>query len=236
MGPRPERLVNLSTLEMMGLPASERSVMYPSNGSITPNAHENNQGRKAQRKADSLEKFVPITNKQAAEELASRKLVDCDSKWKDEGPSLARRQELQQQAMDLVLEGRSYEYVAFKLTLPTSEVHSMIQETLGRWIHLESLTALELRELESKRLDKVYALAITETFPHPIISQETGMPVLNAHGDPIMSQANPVWAKISIEIMNRRAALYGLDAAVKLQEKMVDVLERKYIGASPDDL
>ncbi len=225
----PERLVNLATLKMV-MPDIHTRGRHPVK--IESNAVIKRK-RQAIRRGSKKE-IIQTTNVEVAKKISSASDNTLGENVANE--AVVVRQELSQKIIDMILEGHSYEYCAMVLRIKTSEVHSMTQDVLGRWIHLESITALELRELEAKRLDRVFNLAVTEAFPHPIISQDTGLPVLNAHGDPIMTTPNPVWAKISIDIMSRRAALYGLDAAQKLEERKAEILERMYIGANPDDL
>lgn len=143
---------------------------------------------------------------------------------------------LRRDVVNHVIKGYSYEEISEKLGVSTTEAYSIFKENSAKWRAELLNTREQCVEIELKRLDKLQVLLMDAAFPHPLISAETGMPILSERGVPIMSQIDYVAAKMLIDICDRRAKLLGLDAADKIKAQAVDIMERRYVGVNPDAL
>jgi hypothetical protein len=155
----------------------------------------------------------------------------------------------------MVIRGKSYDAISRRLGISAKEALDITKEITQKWLTDEALDALTLREIEIKRLDALHALAMYEAFPHPM-TDDFGQPIMvktcdcpvpvefmdkppdqrpkacifEDHNKPAMSGPSKQWAEMVLEIDKRRSALLGLDAAAKLEEKKVDLMERVYRG------
>lgn len=143
---------------------------------------------------------------------------------------------MQRKVTKLVVMGQTYDSIAEKLGISTKEAYDYTKEAIKNWTQELALSAEEARELEIKRLDAMIAMLMPRAFPHPIISEETGLPIRDAKGKEILTDPDITSCKLILEIVERKSRFMGLDAADKLKEKMADTLIRKYIGVDPDAL
>lgn len=136
----------------------------------------------------------------------------------------------------LLKRGKSYEEISVELGITTNEAFDLTRKVVAKWSGELSMTANEVREVQVKQLDALESLLTSQAFPHPIIDMNTGEPQLYPNGEVIMTDPDHSAIKLLMDVKERRAKLLGLDAADKLREKLVDRMERKYIGADPDAL
>jgi len=143
---------------------------------------------------------------------------------------------LEKKVGQMTVEGQSLEQIGDMLGIPTSRAFEITKNLIAKWSGPLSFTANEVREIAVKRLDLMLSLTAQMAVPHPIISKETGLPILGDDGKPIMTPPDLNAIKIMLDIEDRRAKLLGIDAADKLKEKALDTLTRRYIGGEPDGL
>lgn len=145
--------------------------------------------------------------------------------------------------------GVTHDKIARLLGMDTKDVVNVSRDICKDWITDEALGAVELREVELQKLRAMHELAMYEAFPHPL-SDDLGNPimirncdcvdpsdelyvkpcVIASHNKRAMSQASKEWMDVSIRLSQRIAAMGGFDAADKHKERLIDTMERTYVG------
>lgn len=150
----------------------------------------------------------------------------------------------------MIVRGKTYDQISRKLGITPKEAVDIARDITKTWLTEESMDAGSLREVEIQKLRAAHALAMHEAFPHPM-TDDLGQPILvrscdcitdpsdpllnrpciyGDHNKPAMSKPDPKWMDVFLEIGKRISSMLGLDAADKLKEKTVDLMERVYKG------
>jgi len=128
-----------------------------------------------------------------------------------------------------VSRGKTYEAIAEKLGITVDEVHAIAQRTIKKWAGEIGQVAETAKVMDLRRLDDMLDAIHDKVFPEPFIDLKLGIKV---YPDP-----DPIYVKLYLEIIDRRRAMLGTDAAKKMEAKgEIELFERKYIGVSPDEL
>lgn len=136
---------------------------------------------------------------------------------------------LQRDVTNLVLRGKSWEQIAEKLGVTPEEAYAISRSVISKWTKEMATTAPEQKEIDLRRLSAMLDAIHDKVFPQPFIDAKTGAVV---QPDP-----DPVFTKIYLDIIDRRRAMLGTDAARKMEiEGEINVIRREYVGANPDDL
>jgi hypothetical protein len=112
------------------------------------------------------------------------------------------------------------------------------KQAIDKWCGELALDAKQAKELDLKRIDSLLAILFTEIEPKPM-QDSNGFPVLdNATGEPVMTKPDYPAVKLYTDLLARRAKMLGFDAdepSVKVVNE-VNIIERRYVGANPDEL
>lgn len=160
--------------------------------------------------------------------MAKSKLVNYRHK-----PNLVRiaksqeevvRLKTQRQVIKAVVRGESYEQIASDHAISEHEAVTMAKEVLRKWSTDLGETANEARALDLHRLNAMLAKLEPLIHPEPFIDGATGLMT--------MPKPDVIACKLALEIMDRRAKIYGYDAADKMKEKKTEILQRIYQGVA----
>jgi hypothetical protein len=160
-------------------------------------------------------------------------------------PEIIRTEDLRRRAMRMHLKGRDHDYIARRLGITTNEAHDLIKSKIQQYLSSESYDPNEMKAIIAQRYDVALSLAVKEAMPHPILD-EAGRPVMvnacdcelddgvlcsiDGHLTVKMSRPDAAWLRIYLEVLGEQKKMYGIDAADKMRQQIVDKLERTYKG------
>lgn len=116
-------------------------------------------------------------------------------------PQMAHKAVLMPQALKLRTEGYGYAMIGEKLGIPTTTAYEYVKEALNELAQQRTESAEELRAVEAARLD---------------LYQRKLIPKINrGHIEAI---------KTALKVAERRAKLFGIDGAQKIEVSLLDML------------
>lgn len=144
----------------------------------------------------------------------------------------------QHDVLKLVKAGNTFIDVGEKLGIDPKEALELTKAALDKWCTEFSLDAKQNRELDIQRIEAMLCLLWADIQPKPLVDKK-GRPVYDREtGDQIMGDANLEAMKVYKLMMERKHKLLGLDPAESAIQvnNQINIIERRYIGVSPDDL
>ena len=127
------------------------------------------------------------------------------------------REQRQILALELRLTGKSYTEIAHTLGVSEAQAWWDVKKELDRERARSEKKVPKVRKLELERLDRM----LEKLWP----LATTGIPILDAKGNPVKDKHGEIFVRIDklavdrvIKIMERRAALLGVDAPKKIQK------------------
>lgn len=151
-------------------------------------------------------KFMPAVKKIAQSEEAARHLFLEKLVTKD------------------VLKGRSYEDIAADRDITPQQAREYSKAAIARWAGELGHTATEAKEIDVKRMDALLEKLHGLIFPEEFVDYATGRT--------IMPPPDMEAVRLYVMILSQRSKLLGTEAATKLEEKKVELLERVYKGVA----
>lgn len=131
---------------------------------------------------------------------------------------------LSRQIVKEVVKGESFEVIADKFDITESEAAKIARATIERWSQDLGQTANEARALDLHRYNEMLIKLHPLVFPEPAIDNETGLLTI--------PKPDYIAMKLMLDIMDKRAKIYGYEAADKLQEQKHEILKRMYMGVA----
>lgn len=133
-----------------------------------------------------------------------------------------RKTQQSREIVKAVVRGESYEDIAEKHGIEVSEAAKLARETINRWSTELGATANEAKALDLRRMEELLLKLHPLVFPPRTID--------GTNGEEIIIRPDLAAVKLMLDIMKQRAAIYGYEAAVKLEEQKQEILQRIYSG------
>jgi hypothetical protein len=148
------------------------------------------------------------------------------------------------EVLKLAKKGHTFEEISTILTergnigISPKEALELTKTAINKWCGEMALDARQAKELDIKRLDALLAILWEDIEPKPLLD-DNGFNVLDAAtGKPVMTKPDFVAIKLYKDILERRSRMLGFDADEAAVKVVVEnnIIERRYVGGSPDDL
>lgn len=148
------------------------------------------------------------------------------------------------EVLKLAKKGHTFEEISDILTekgeigVSPKEALELTKAAINKWCGDMALDARQAKEMDLKRLDAIMVILWNDIEIKPLVD-EHGFPVLdNATGKPVMTKPDYIAIKLYKDIMERRSRMMGFDADEAAVKVVVEnnIIERRYVGGSPDDL
>lgn len=135
-----------------------------------------------------------------------------------------QRMRTRRRVINAVVRGESYEQIASDQGITENEAVTLAKETLKKWSTDLGETANEARALDLHRMNAMLAKLDPLIHPEPYLDAATGLMTI--------PKPDVIACKLALEIVDRRAKIYGYDAAHKMEEKKAEILTRIYQGVA----
>ena len=138
---------------------------------------------------------------------------------------------LEHNVMKRVVRGNTFEEIAREFHLEESEAVQVYRAAIRRWGTDLAETANEARTLDLNRYNAMLLQL------HPLVFPEPALELNKITGKYVTVQPDPdlVAMKMMLDIMDKRAKIYGYEAKDKMEEEKHEMLKRLYIGAATNE-